>query len=200
MILCAALVAATLAGCAGVKTDVQASPLSGTFASERTYALVRTEPQDANAGHAQYEALVRAELARYGFVEAPKESARYHVSLAYDTRPAGVGVDAAGCGSSTEPCSKPAPSTTFFGQRLYQHSLTVRFFDRTNGQEIYKVAATKRDREADPLRAVPYLVQSVLAQMPYAGHQDWQVTFKGEEAGEDQGQVSGIKSIKPVEP
>jgi hypothetical protein len=196
LILSTALVAAVLAGCAGVKTDVRVSPLSATLADERTYDFARTPPQDASAEHAQYEALVREELARYGFAATSKDSARYIVSLAYDTRPAAIGVDAAGCGAATEACEAPATTSAFPGRRFYRHSLTLRFFEQTSGQEVYKVTVTKSDRDADPLHAVPYLVKSALARMPYAGNRDWRVTFGNVETGK----TPGIKSVSPVTP
>src|SRR5579864_4566014 len=196
LILSTALVAAMLAGCAGVKTDVRVSPLSATLADERTYDFARTPPQEASAEHTQYEALVREGLARYGFAVASKESARYVVSLAYDTRPAAVGVDVAGCESTTEACEAPATTSVFPGRRLYRHSLTMRYFERTNGQEVYKVTVTKSDRDADPLHAVPYLVKSALARMPYAGNRDWRVTFGNVETG----RVPRIESVSPVTP
>jgi hypothetical protein len=72
----------------------------------------------------------------------------------------------------------------------------MRFFERKSGQEVYKVTVTKSDRDADPLHAVPYLVKSALARMPYAGNRDWRVTFGNVETG----RAPGIESVSPVTP
>jgi hypothetical protein len=194
LIGCALFALTTLTGCAGVKTEVRASPTSATLAGERTFGLARTPAQVTSADHARYETLVREELQKNGFVDASTERARYLVSLADDTRPAAVGVDVTGCENTTESCAKPDTSMSLFGRRLYQHALTLRFFERASGQEVYKVTATVSDRDADALHAVPYLVKSALAQLPYAGHPDWQVTFRNNEVS----QAPGIVSVEPA--
>src|ERR1700754_3059559 len=86
-----------LAGCAGVRTDVLASQTKGDWQREHSYAIVRSPVQEANADQARYEDLVRVELNRYGFIDQAAGPARYVLSIAYETRPASVAVDAGDC-------------------------------------------------------------------------------------------------------
>ncbi|HLX03119.1 MAG TPA: DUF4136 domain-containing protein, partial [Trinickia sp.] len=215
--ICAALAAAMLSGCADVNTDVRASNGPAGFGDERTYELVRSPSQGENPLQAQYEALVRDELAQRGFVDgqpsdghapssavpavagrgdasAPAAShSRYLVSLAYDTHPAAVRA-ASGC--ATAGCGEPSSAGfSWPGMRPFVHSLTLRFFERTTGREIYRVTVSSRDHDADPLHAGPYLVKSAFAQFPFADHEAWRVTLHPGEAGA----TPGIVSVKPVE-
>ncbi|HEY4351851.1 MAG TPA: DUF4136 domain-containing protein, partial [Paraburkholderia sp.] len=144
-----------LAGCAGVRTDVLASHMNGDWQGEHSFTIVRSPVQEANADQARYEDLVRVELNRYGFVDQAAGHARYVLSIAYDTRPASVAVDTGDC---KELACQSGSGTGFvwFG-RAWQHSLTLRFFDPASGDEVYKVSASSRDRDADTQHAVPYL-------------------------------------------
>lgn len=202
--ICTALAAASLAvalvGCAGVKTDVHASvptaPLQG-----KTYAVTRLPSQDSNPAYAQYETLVQSELAKYGFSAANDGHTRYLLSLAYETRPATVGFAAGDCAAAasapTADCRNASEtSASFFGRRAYRHTLTLRFLERASGDEAYKVSATSRDHDADPLHAIPYLVKSALAQFPYSGHTDWQVKLQAK----DEASAPDVVSVKPIEP
>src|SRR5690349_6568561 len=127
---CAAIVVAGvagLAGCAGVTTDVQVSGTPVVLQGERTYAIVQTPSQETGAAREQYEALIHSELGNYGLVDRSAERASYMLSLAYDTRPAAVGVIQGDCADSA--CNGVAkPGFPFFG-REYQHSMTLRLFD-----------------------------------------------------------------------
>lgn len=172
---------AGLAGCAGVTTDVQVSGTPLVLQGERTYAIVPTPSQEANATREQYEALIHSELGNYGLVDRAADRASYMLSLAYDTRPSGVGVivddcaDAA-CGSATK------PGFALFG-REYRHSMTLRLFDSSTGKEVYKVTATSLDRNADTLHPIPWLVKSAFAQFPFTDYGNWRVKLRGGEAG-----------------
>jgi hypothetical protein len=201
-LICAALIAASLTvsltGCAGVSTDVRASPTDTPMQGEHSYALARSPLQDGNPDHMEYETLIRAELDKYGFADVAQQRAHYLLSIAYDTRLAtvGVGVGSAdcveqdGCGSSGE-----APFW-LFGRHSYKHSLTLRFFELTNGQVAYKVSVVSQDHDADPRHAIPYLVKSALAQFPFADHPDWRVKLRAGAA--DDG--PRVVSVKPVQP
>jgi hypothetical protein len=191
----AVLSAAALSGCAGVSADVQASNSGGDWQGARTYMLARTPLQDTSADHSQYEAMVRAELDKYGFADTQGQGARYLLSIAYDTRLATIGVAAADCTGGT--CGGSAPASfSWFGRRTYQHALTLRFFDKTNGHELYKVSATSEDHDAEPLHAIAYLVKSALAQFPFDGHPDWRVKLRTDEAGG----APRVISVKPLQP
>lgn len=131
----------------------------------------------------------------------PGQGARYLLSIAYETRPATIGVAAGGCArDGDKACAAnnggtPA-SFAWFGRRSYQHALTLRFFDRSNGREVYKVSAISEDHDAEPLHAIPYLVKSALAQFPFDGHPDWRVKLHTDEAGG----APQVISVKPVQP
>jgi hypothetical protein len=191
----AAVLSAALTGCAGVSADVQASNRGGEWQGARTYTLARTPSQDASADHTHYEATVRAELGKYGFADTPAQDAHYLLSMAYDTRLVSIGVKAGDCTGGD--CSGSTRATfPWFGRRSYQHALTLRFFDKAEGQELYKVSATSDDHDAEPLHAIPYLVKSALARFPFDGHPDWRVKLRVDEAsGEPR-----VVSVKPLQP
>lgn len=199
--------AAALAGCAGVKTDVHASTgaNAASLQGEKTYALTRLPSQQTSAAYPQYASLVAAELAKYGFTTADAAHTRYLLSIAYDTRPAAIGVaagecadgDAAAASAASPDCRTPGETSfSLFGGTTYRHTLTLRFLERTTGREAYKVTSTTRDREADPQHAVPYLVKSALAKFPYADHPDWQVKLRTQDASS----APDVVSVKPVDP
>lgn len=210
--LLAAGCAAALAGCAGVKTDVHASTgaNAASLQGEKTYALTRLPSQQTSAAYPQYAALVEAELAKYGFTTADAAHTRYLLSIAYDTRPAAIGVAAGDCAdgeaaaadaasspdAASSDCRTPGETSfSLFGGTTYRHTLTLRFLERATGREAYKVTSTTRDREADPQHAVPYLVKSALAKFPYADHADWQVKLRTQDASS----APEVVSVKPVE-
>ena len=68
--LIAASFAAGLTGCAGVSTDVRASPSAAPLQGERSYVLARSPLQDDTPDHREYETLIRTELGKYGFADA----------------------------------------------------------------------------------------------------------------------------------
>ncbi|MDI7066128.1 hypothetical protein QMO17_33330, partial [Klebsiella pneumoniae] len=95
-------------------------------------------------------------------VDTAGKPAHYLLSIAYATRPAAVGVGTKDCAPGMCERSPEAPFS-LFGGRAYQHTLTLRFFERASGREVYKVSAASSDRDADPLHAMPLLVKSALA-------------------------------------
>jgi len=200
LLICALVVAAALSGCATVKTEVRASgapKLSAAIAGERSYAFERAPSQQANGNtiDAQYEALVRDKFAQYQFVEAPALSARYLVSIAYDTRAAAVDIDTGPCAASCVEIVAPAAA----GRHGYRHALTLRFFDRRVNREIYKVTAIRHDSDADPLHAMPYLTESALAKLPYDSDGDWRVKLHTIDAGEAGKHTPVVLSIEAGE-
>jgi hypothetical protein len=192
--LIAASLAAGLTGCAGVNTDVRASPSAAPLQGERSYVLARSPLQDDTPDHREYEALIRTELGKYGFADATELHAHYMLSIAYDTRLAGVGVGTAGCPEAD--CSSPGQASFSLFGHSYKHSLTLRFFEQTNGHEVYKVSASSVDHDADPQHAIPYLVKSALAQFPFADHPDWRVKLRANA----EGGTPQVVSVKPVAP
>ena len=199
-LICAALIAASLTvsltGCAGVSTDVRASPTDTSMRGEHSYALARSPLQDGNPDHTEYETLIRAELGKYGFADVAQQRAHYLLSIAYDTRLAAVGVGPADCAQQEGCGSLGEASFSLFGHHSYKHSLTLRFFEQTNGHEVYKVSVVSQDHDADPLDAIPYLVKSALAQFPFADHPDWRVKLRADAAGGG----PQVVSVKPVQP
>ncbi|KVE29242.1 hypothetical protein WS67_05100 [Burkholderia singularis] len=189
----AGLAVALLSGCASVTTGVSAS---GALAGAQTYDFVQTSTQADNADYRRVEALVRSELARRGFAEQSAAQARYRLTVAYATQPASVALTQAGCGGERQPAciavDGPAPFGLF--GTVYRHMLTLRFVERATGNEAYRVSAIVQDRQADALQAAPALVQSALAKLPFAGG-GWFVKTKQD----DQGNVLGVVSVKPVD-
>lgn len=217
--LAAAGLSGALSGCTGLNADVHATNLGAVHTGavhtgdvhtgaglqgERTYAIARLpSPGAADAGseaavpRAPYEALLRDELAKYGLTPqtgpAMQQHAHYIVSIAHDTRPADVRVNTAPC--PEDACSAtPAPPFALFGGQVFQHSLTLRFFERTSGQEVYKVSAASSDRDADPLHAMPLLVKSAMAKFPFAAPADWRVKLRAGQAGG----APDVVSVKPL--
>ncbi len=195
ILICAALAAASLTGCAGLSADVHTANPAAALQGEQTYAIERMPSQDDSADHSQFEALLRDELAKNGFVDTDGKPAHYLLSIAYDTRPATVGVSTADC--AADACGRPVePAFSLFGQRTYRHALTLRFFERASGQEVYKVSATSSDRDADPLHAMPALVKSALAKLPFGAPPDWRVKLRAAQAGG----MPDVVSVKPLQP
>ncbi|WP_063532576.1 DUF4136 domain-containing protein [Burkholderia sp. MSMB1589WGS] len=194
----AALAAALLSGCASVTTGVSASAAPGALASARTYDFARTATQADNADYRQVETLVRRELAQRGFDEADGAQARYRVTIAYATQPASVALTMPGCGGAQQPAcvavDGPAPFALPFAGTVYRHVLTLRFVERSSGNDAYRVSAAVQDRHPDALRATPVLVKSALARVPFSDGGGWLVKTKQGEAGA----TPGVVSVKPA--
>jgi hypothetical protein len=195
-LICAALAAASLAGCAGLHADVHTDSATSTAVAlrgEPTYTFARMPSADDRANHQQVEVLLRDALAQRGFVDAGGKPANYLLSVAYDTRPATIGVGTTDCAAGE--CERHAEAPfALFGTPVYRHSLTLRFFDRTNGEERYKVSAVIADRNADPLHAMPLLVTSALAKLPFDEPSDWRVQLLMDKGGG----APNVISVEPV--
>lgn len=195
ILICAALAAASLTGCAGLSADVHTANPAASLTGERSYTITRTESQDASADHPSFEALLRDELAKQGFVDTRDQAAHYLLSIAYETRPAAIGVATKDC--APDQCGREtAPPFSLFGGRVYLHTLTLRFFERASGREVYKVSATSSDRDADSLHAMPALVKSALAKFPFDAPPDWRVKLRADAASG----VPDVTSVKPLQP
>ncbi|WP_408340237.1 DUF4136 domain-containing protein [Paraburkholderia metrosideri] len=195
ILICAALAAASLTGCAGLSADVHTANPSAALQGARTYTISRMPSQDASTDHPQFETMLRDELAKNGFIDTAGKSAHYLLSIAYDTRPATVGVSVKDCAPGA--CERaPEPPFALFGGRAYQHSLTLRLFEQSSGQEVYSVNAASSDRDADPLHAMPALVKSALAKFPFDAPPDWRVKLRTDQASG----MPNVVSVKPVQP
>jgi hypothetical protein len=197
--LCAALAAASLTACAGLSADVHTVSGSGSGAGEAdalqgdpSYSLARTQSQDDSAAHPQAEKLLRNELAKHGFVDTAGKPAHYLLSMAYSTRPASIGIGGADCAPADCTAGGDGLGALLFG-RDYQHALTLRFFDYASGTERYKVSAVFDDRNADPLHALPLLVKTALAQLPFDAPADWRVKLSIDQA-------SGVPNVESMAP
>ncbi|WP_051377406.1 DUF4136 domain-containing protein [Paraburkholderia dilworthii] len=196
--VCAALAASTLAGCTGMHADVHTATPAAALPGERTYTFARMPMQDAGGGHAQFETLLRDELATQGFADTAARPAHYLLSVGYETRPAEIGVGVSDCAAADCDRQSGAPSGapfSLFGARAYRHTLTLRFFERTSGREVYKVSAASTDRDADPLRAMPALIRSALARFPFDAPADWRVKLR---TNETRG-VPEVVSVAPLQ-
>ena len=195
--LCAALAAASLTGCAGLSADVHTVANDGVdhavaLQGEQTYTLARTQPQDDSADHPQAEKLLRDELAKHGFVDMAGKPAHYLLSVAYGTRPASIGIGGNECAPTDCGAGSGGLGALLFG-REYQHALTLRFFDYASGTERYKVSAVFTDRDADPLAALPLLVTTALAKLPFDAPADWRVKLSIDKA-------SGVPNVESMQP
>ena len=208
-ILLLAACCAALSACAGTETAVRASAAPGFGAGERTYAFAIDKEGAASGGDERYAPALARRLAGLGYVAAPMQTAHYRIALSHDTHPAGVALADARC-SEGNPCGAPAPLRApgfpWPGVKTYVHSLTLRFFDRADGREVYHVSVTKRDRDPGSLAAVDFLVAGALARMPFAsrtqqdgspaidrGQQaEWKVTLGGDHGSEAEPHVTGI--------
>lgn len=189
--------AAMLTGCAGIESDVRASlpDPSALDAGPRTYVFAGSPVTAANAETERYESALADALAKHGFHAAPDARARLRVSLAYDTHGQRVSIVDEACAAQHD-CEPPRPLPPFswWGRERFVHSLTVRFFDRATGRELYKVSASSLDRDAESLSAIQYLVESVFAHVPYSGGSRWHVRLRRGESGN----MPSIVSITPV--
>ncbi|VWB24471.1 putative lipoprotein [Burkholderia lata] len=194
-----ALAASLLTGCAGVTSGVSALGQPNVFASgAHGYDFVRTAAQADDAEYRQIETLVRDELAHRGFEAKPLAAARYRLSIAYATQPASVAASADGCGAASSACvtvDGPAPFALPFMGRVYRHVLTLRFVDAKSGADVYRVSAALRDRDPGTQQAVPALVKSALAKVPFGDGGGWLVKTKKDDAGG----MPGVVSVKPAE-
>ncbi|MCM2493571.1 DUF4136 domain-containing protein [Burkholderia glumae] len=184
-----------LGACAAPTTGVSVQAGQGSFAGERSYGFARPDAQQGQSGDARVQALVRAELARHGYREQP-EGARYRVVIAYATQRAELTVTApergaAGAGQLRADGSAPFPLP--FAGPVYRHLLTLQFIDRRDGSLAYQVTSAARDRDPDPLAALPALVRGALAKLPFDGG-GWAVTIKRGAAGA----VPTVESIEPA--
>jgi hypothetical protein len=195
--LCAALAAASLTGCAGLSADVHTSGSDHAAAAlrgEPTYAIARTQPQQNSADFTQAEKLLRDELAQHGFADAAGKPAHYLLSVAYSTRPASIGIGGSECAPADCARGSDGLGALLFG-REYQHALTLRFFDYASGAERYKVSAVFVDRDADPVHALPLLVKTALARLPFDEPADWRVKLSLDKSSG----VPNVESMKPLQ-
>ncbi|AXF16728.1 DUF4136 domain-containing protein [Paraburkholderia caledonica] len=193
-LVCIALAVATLAGCTGMHADVHAATPAAAFAGERTYTFAGPPTQEARADHAQFETVLRDELAKQGFADTAERPAHYVLSVGYETRPAQIGVGVSDCASGN--CGPQTDaSVSLFGARVYRHTLTLRFFERESGREVYKVSAASTDRDADPLRATPALIRSALVQFPFDAPTDWRVKLRPN----PKGSLPEVVSVMPLQ-
>ncbi|MFT4070147.1 DUF4136 domain-containing protein [Paraburkholderia sp.] len=193
--LCAALAAASLTGCAGLSADVHtggSDHAAVALQGEKTYAIARTQPQQDSADYPQAEKLLRDELAEHGFVDTTGKPAHYLLSIAYSTRPASIGIGGKDCAPADCGQGRDGLGALLFG-REYQHALTLRFFEYASGAERYKVSAVFVDRDGDPMHAIPLLVKTALARLPFDEPADWRVKFSIDKA-------SGVPNVESMQP
>jgi Domain of unknown function (DUF4136) len=187
---------AMLAGCAGIESEVRASlpDASALDAGPRTYVFADSPVTPPSADAARYASAIAHALATQGFDAATGTRARLRISFAYDTRPESVSIVDDACAAQA-PCAprQPAGSFRWPGRERFVHSLTLRFFDRASGREVYKVSASSRVGEAESPSAITYLVQSVFARMPYNGSSRWRVRLRRGESGN----MPSVVSVAP---
>jgi hypothetical protein len=87
-------------------------------------------------------------------------------------------------------CRRASPFSFY---RTWRHSLTLRFFDQASGHEVYKVVVTICDSDSDPQHAVPYLVKSAFAQLPFAPYRHWRVMLHKRVAGDESPELVSVE-------
>jgi hypothetical protein len=207
--LALAAIAALLGGCAGTRSDVRtwAAPTFTVSAPDaRTYVLAASplgnDGNDGNDGNtpeaeAAVAAPVERALASYGFAAAPEANARYRLVLSADSRPERVRVADGPCAREGR-CDTSAPVPLHWpGRTYYRHSLTLRFFDRASGQEAYKASAALVDSQSTLGPAVPGLVASALARLPFPATDSarWRVTLREPSAGTGSAQAVEVVPV-----
>ncbi len=210
LLTCAVLAVTSLAGCAGVRTEVQATGMRHAPQGDLRYRFMRTPAQQADPGQPGWESQLRDALAQHGFSDAgdandtheargaadATQGPRYLISVAYETRPTGIAVRSAKCANDAHICDTNDAShdaSPFAGR--YLHRLTLRFIDARSGEEIYKVTGTRLDRDAHASPAFGYLVKSALARFPFDGGR-WQIELRET----DDGKQADVVSVKPLAP
>ena len=186
-----AVIAVLLGGCAGTPSDVRtwAAPTFAVSASDvRTYVLAASplgSDSDKPAADAAVAGSVGRALAAYGFAAAPETVARYRLALSADSRPERVSVADGACAREGRCEAAPPAPLHWPGRKYYRHSLTLRFFDRASGQEVYKTSAALVDSQPALEPAVPGLVASALARLPFpaADAARWRVTLREPSGG-----------------
>lgn len=196
-LICFALAAVNLAGCVGVKTDVQASGVHQWPPGARTYRILRSPPQEVDPEEGAYETLLRDELTRYGFSDTGRstDEPRYLISVAHEIRQAKVTVQtrSAECKGRPVVCGELRSADVPVPRGDYVHRLTFRFVDARSGEELYKVTSTARNDNDHPSLTMRYLLTGAFARFPYNGR-DWQVRLR---RGDDKTavQVVSVKSV-----
>lgn len=201
-----AVIAALLGGCAGTASDVRtwAAPTFAVSASDaRTYVPAAnplgggSDTGDTRDADAAVAASVERALAAYGFVAAPEAAAHYRLTLSADSRPERVSVADATCVREGHCYAAPPAPLHWPGRKYYRHSLTLRFFDRASGQEVYKASASLVDSQPALRPAVPGLVASALARLPFpaADSARWRVTLREPSAGSGRPQAVEILAV-----
>jgi hypothetical protein len=177
---------ALLGGCTTyVQTQVAAfSDWSGTDAT-RTYAFVRSPPQQNSIEQKTYEVLAANELATHSFKQVPNAGANYLVELSYSIRGDMVTVRQPvyydpwpmyggwygrpygwGGWGAWGPWDMGPAGYVDQSYPIFVHSLQIRMTERESGREVYKVTASNSGGESSLVRAMPYLFRSALADFP----------------------------------
>lgn len=196
--ICTLLVAASLAGCADVKTDVQATGIRQWAPAGMSYRILRSPAQETDPEQNAFEVLLRDELARYGFNDTARLGGEPHylISVAHESRQGKVSVQihTAVCEDHQAMCGDSHSADVLVPGGRYLHRLTLRFLDARSGEERYKVTSTSRDGNDHSSRTIRYLLIAALARFPYDGR-DWEVKLRDSD-GEDVVRVISVKSVE----
>lgn len=154
-----------LSACTSITTRVAVTTHTDGTRLDAGYAIVQVPIRNIDKEYQEIERLVNARLIDLGlFYQSSKP--RYLLSIASDSRPDSVDVCDEAQVERCRTANGRSPFSWFAGS--FRHSLTLEFFDANSGQQIYKVTASRRDNMADSGPSDSYLVQSALAQLPFA--------------------------------
>jgi hypothetical protein len=196
--ICILLTTATLAGCADVKTDVQATSALQWAPADMSYRIVRSPLQRTDPEENAYRSPLQENLARYGFSDAARsgDEPHYLISVAYESRQTKISVQAhtTACDRPQASCGDSRSAGMWMSSGRYLHRLTLRFLDARSGEERYKVTSTSRDSYEHSSRTIRYLVAAALARFPYDGG-DWQVKLRSED-GDGPARAVWVKSVE----
>ena len=176
-----------LAGCAStITSDVTAFHAWPNDLPDKSYVFTPTKDQEGSLEYRNYEQLVRAELQRLGFTDAPGTKATLKVAFNYGmqagtvvvTQPAydpfwygpgypgwrGRPFGPWGPGPFYDPFWGPPMQTTAFP--VFQRRLYLSITRADNDRKLYEVTVDSEGREATLPMAMPYMVYSAFSEFP----------------------------------
>lgn len=186
-ILAAALL---LAGCTVpvIRSEVTAFHAWPAQAAEKSFAFTPTSAQENDLEYRAYEQLVRAELLRLGFADAPAAAAALRVALRYRVserdvrRVEPVIVNSGWAGGYYGPrwpyryydpffmdpywSSPPVVAYQESNYRLYRRQLQIGITRAVDNRKLYDVTVNSEGRTASLAAVMPYMIRSAFADFP----------------------------------
>ncbi len=185
-----AVAAALLAGCTTpvIRSEVTAFHAWPAQTTEKSFAFTRTSAQENDLEYRAYEQLVRAELLRLGFADAPASAAALRVALNYrvserDVRQVEpVVINSGWAGGYYGPrwpyryydpffmdpywYSPPVVAYQESNYRLYRRQLQIGITRAADNRKLYDVTVNSEGRTSSLAAVMPYMIRSAFADFP----------------------------------